>query len=53
MAKKGWHGFNRREILKTSAMALGSSLLMGNALEGYPRSVNTSSSPSALKITDL
>ncbi len=53
MAKNGWHGFNRREILKTSAMALGSSLLMGNTLEGYPRSVNTNSSPSALKITDL
>ena len=53
MSKNGWHGFNRREILKTSAMTLGSSLLRAEPLEGYPRSVNTNSSPSTLMITDL
>jgi L-alanine-DL-glutamate epimerase-like enolase superfamily enzyme len=53
MGENGRHRFNRREILKTSAVALGSSLLLGEPLEGYPRSVNTNSSPSALRITDL
>src|SRR5580693_3692041 len=47
------HGFDRREILKTSAMALGSALLSGEPLEAYPKGVNSNSSPSALKITDL
>jgi L-alanine-DL-glutamate epimerase-like enolase superfamily enzyme len=47
------HGFDRREILKTSAMALGSALLPGEPLEAYPKGVNSNSSPSALKITDL
>ena len=46
-------GFDRREILKTSAMALGSALLSGEPLEAYPKGVNSNSSPSALKITDL
>src|SRR3974390_3932190 len=45
----------RRELLKTSAIALGSSLLGREAesAESYPRGVNTNSSPSTLKITDL
>jgi L-alanine-DL-glutamate epimerase-like enolase superfamily enzyme len=47
------HGFDRREILKTSAMALGSALLSAEPLEAYPKGVNSNSSPSALKITDL
>jgi L-alanine-DL-glutamate epimerase-like enolase superfamily enzyme len=47
------HGFDRREILKTSAMALGSALLVGEPLEAYPKGVNSNSNPSALKITDL
>lgn len=44
--------FNRREVMKTSALALGSGLLLGDA-EAYPKTVNTNSSPSALKITDM
>ena len=44
--------FNRREVVKTSALALGSGLLLGDA-EAYPKAVNTNSSPSALKITDM
>jgi L-alanine-DL-glutamate epimerase-like enolase superfamily enzyme len=34
-------------------MALGSALLAGEPLEAYPKGVNSNSSPSALKITDL
>ena len=45
--------FDRRELLKTSAMALGGTLLAGEMTEAYPKGVNTNSSPSALKITDL
>lgn len=45
--------FNRRQIMKTSALALGSGLLIGDPLEAYPKNVNTNSSPSALRITDL
>ena len=44
---------NRRGMLKGSAAALGSSLLSGEPMEAYPRGVNTNSSPSELKITDL
>src|SRR5437879_296396 len=47
------HVFDRREVLKTSAMALGSALLVGESAEAYPKSANTSSSPSTLKITDM
>src|SRR5438105_9419690 len=43
---------DRREVLKSSAAALGSSLLMGDA-DAYPQGVHTSSRPSDLKITDL
>ena len=53
MSENGRHGFDRREILKTSAMALGSSLLAGEPFEAYPKGINSNSSPSALKITDL
>jgi L-alanine-DL-glutamate epimerase-like enolase superfamily enzyme len=47
------HVFDRREILKASAMALGGALLIGKSAEAYPKAVNTNSSPSTLKITDL
>lgn len=53
MSDNDRHGFDRREILKTSAMALGSALLAGEPLEAYPKGVNSNSNPSALKITDL
>src|SRR5689334_19525980 len=44
---------DRREVLKSSAAALGSSLLMGETMDAYPQGVNTNSRPSDLKITDL
>jgi L-alanine-DL-glutamate epimerase-like enolase superfamily enzyme len=44
---------NRREIIQTTALALGSGMLLGEAPEAYPKAVNTNSSPSMLKITDL
>src|SRR6267142_3894773 len=47
------HVFDRREVLKTSAMALGGALLAGESAEAYPKNVNTNSSPSTLKITDM
>jgi L-alanine-DL-glutamate epimerase-like enolase superfamily enzyme len=47
------HVFDRREVLKTSAMALGGALLVGESGEAYPQAVNTNSSPSMLKITDM
>jgi len=53
MNKLHTHYFNRRGMLKGSAAALGSSLLNGESMEAYPRGVNTNSSPSALRITDL
>src|SRR5215475_3061472 len=45
-------GFDRRDVLKTSALALGGALLVSEA-EAYPKGVNTNSSPSTLKITDM
>jgi L-alanine-DL-glutamate epimerase-like enolase superfamily enzyme len=45
--------FDRRELLRSSAALLGSSLLVSDAVEGYPKNVNTNSRPSDLKITDL
>jgi len=51
MAKN--HGINRRDIIKTSALALGGGLLVSEPLEAYPKAVNTNSSPSTLKITDM
>ena len=44
---------DRRDILKTSAMALGGALLAAESMEAYPKGVNTNSSPSTLKITDM
>src|SRR5580765_3383185 len=44
---------DRREILKTSAMVLGSSLFAAESMEAYPKGVNPDSAPSKLKITDL
>lgn len=51
MSKK--HALNRREIIKTSALALGSGWLIGEPVAAYPKAVNPNSSPSTLKITDL
>jgi hypothetical protein len=53
MTKNGRDLFGRREILKGSAAALGGILLAGDAIEAYPKNVNTNSSPSTLKITDM
>jgi L-alanine-DL-glutamate epimerase-like enolase superfamily enzyme len=47
------NGFNRRDMMKTSALALGGGLLLDERLQAYPKTVNTNSSPSALKITDM
>jgi L-alanine-DL-glutamate epimerase-like enolase superfamily enzyme len=47
------YGFDRRDVLKTSALALGGALLVSEAAEAYPKGVNTNSSPSTLKITDM
>ena len=47
------NNLNRRDLMKTAALALGGNLLLEGPLEAYPKSVNTNSSPSALKITDL
>ena len=44
---------NRRGILKGSAAALGGAFLGGEPAEAYPKGVNTNSSPSTLKITNL
>src|ERR1700746_481819 len=44
---------NRRHVLKSSVGALGPALLLTDPLEAYPKAVNTNSSPSTLKITDL
>jgi L-alanine-DL-glutamate epimerase-like enolase superfamily enzyme len=44
---------NRRDVMKTSALAMGGGLLLGEPMEAYPKAVNTNSAPSALKITDL
>ena len=53
MDKNGGNTFDRREVLKTSAMALGGLVLAGERTEALPKGVNTNSSPSKLKITDL
>jgi L-alanine-DL-glutamate epimerase-like enolase superfamily enzyme len=47
------NGFNRRDWMKTSALAVGGGLLLEEPLEAYPKAVNRNSSPSALKITDM
>ena len=53
MSEKREHTLQRREVLKASVLALGGALLSKEPIEAYPKSVNTNSSPSALKITDL
>ena len=53
MNKSDPYLMNRRGILKGSAAALGGALLSGEPMEAYPKGVNTNSSPSALRITDL
>ncbi len=53
MSKKSGNTFERREVLKASALALGGALLSKESIESYPKGVNTNSSPSALRITDL
>jgi L-alanine-DL-glutamate epimerase-like enolase superfamily enzyme len=44
---------SRRNVLKSSAALLGSSLIGGESAEAEIKNVNTNSSPSDLKITDL
>jgi len=53
MNKSDPYLMNRRGILKGSAAALGGALVSGEPVEAYPEGVNTNSSPSTLKITDL
>src|SRR6202165_5063569 len=53
MSKPNQPSINRRDVLKISAGWLGAALLRGDPLQAYPKAVNTNSSPSALKITDL
>jgi len=44
---------SRRDVVKASAMALGGGLLLDEPLHVYAKGVNTNSSPSTLKITDM
>ena len=53
MYKNYGNRFGRRDVLKASALALGAGLLSSESIEAYPKGVNTNSSPSTLKITDL
>ena len=53
MSKSNGNVFGRRDVLKTSVLALGAGLLTSGPAEAYPKNVNTNSSPSTLKITDL
>ena len=46
MEKNGGNALDRREMLKTSAIALGGLALAGERTEVFPRAVNTNSSPS-------
>src|ERR1700756_2896404 len=52
MSEKSWTSVGRRDLLKSSALAIGGALV-GESAEAYPKAVNTNSSPSALKITDM
>jgi len=53
MKKSVSQRLNRRDMLLSSAAALGGALVPGEPLEAYPKGVNTNSRPSELKITDL
>jgi L-alanine-DL-glutamate epimerase-like enolase superfamily enzyme len=53
MNKKSGNVFGRRDVLKTSALAVGGALLSRESSEAYPKGVNINSSPSTLKITDM
>jgi L-alanine-DL-glutamate epimerase-like enolase superfamily enzyme len=53
MSKNGRQVWDRREILKASALMMGGGVLIGEPLMAYPKGVNTNSRPSKLKITDL
>src|SRR5580704_16337394 len=53
MKKNNGNTFGRRDVLKSSALAVGGALLYWESSEAYPKGVNTNSSPSTLKITDL
>lgn len=53
MKKRVSPRLNRRDMLLSSAVALGGALVPGEPLEAYPMGVNTNSRPSELKITDL
>lgn len=53
MTKDGRQLLDRREVLKSSAAALGTSLWSAENMEVYPKDVNTNSRPSDLKVTDL
>src|SRR5438445_13850284 len=52
MSEKSWTSVGSRDLLKTSALAIGGALL-ADSTEAYPKAVNTNSSPSTVKITDL
>ena len=53
MNKNGRQTLDRRNLLKTSALALGGTLMASDSAGAYPMAVNTNSSPSTLKITDM
>ena len=53
MGKNSEKILQRREVLKASVLALGGGLLSKEPIEAHPKGVNTNSSPSTLKITDL
>src|SRR5271157_80263 len=53
MSNKSGNRFGRRDVLKSSALALGGTLLSGKSMAVNANGVNTSSGPSTLKITNL
>ena len=53
MTKKNSGLWGRRDVLKSSALLLGGTVMAADSLAAYPKAVNTNSSPSTLKITDL